>query len=252
MKEDKKTMKIIIIISLTILFLVVSGIIIALISFNRPIEESKYTTISNVDSSTETKEKKYEKEMKELKDSFSSSEIEIVDDKCNTVEETLKSMLQTLILNDKINSKWKPYCYSKYSEHYNDNYYYISFNCDINDIKTTEEMEELVKDCTQIIWETINIIYSNPNINNYKNKYFEEINFNFSFNYNFIDNYGNTKNDKHNLYFDITRISYNSINMETFPEILKLDYTKMFGVGKATYNLGKQGIQIDFKNLITK
>lgn len=249
MEKNKKYIKIIGIILLSCLLLFVIGFVISQFTLNTLTEESANAPISN--NETE-KADTFEDDMQKIKQDFSSSEIAIVDTKCNAVENALESMLQTLILNDKISSKWSPSCYSHYSELYSDNYYYISFNCDIDDIKSNEEMKEIIKDCSQIIWESVNLIYSNPNINNDKDKIFSKLDYNFSFNYSYIDNFGNTKYSHHNLYFDLTRYSYNKINKETFPSILALDYTKIFGIGTATYSLGSQGIEINFKNLLTK
>jgi len=223
-------------------------IVIITLSTSSGSTNSSTNSISN----NEIKKDTYNEDIQKIKNNFILNEAEVIDSQCESLKNVLNSMLRTLISNDKIDSNWSPYSYSHYYEYTYDNHHYISFDCDINHIENSEDMKEIIKDCSQIIWESINLIYSNPNINNNDNKYFRELHFAFDFKYSYIDNYGNTKYDNHNLYFEISRYSYNSVNMETFPSILELDYTKIFGIGKATYRLGKQGIQIDFNNLLVK
>ena len=247
MEKNKKIMKFISIICLSILFLFVIGIVISITSIDKQVEKPKNDII------TDTKIDTFESDIKKLKEEFSLKDIEIVDEKCEIVNSTLISMLRTLSVNEKINENWSSYCSGFCTDYsYSGKQYYMSFFCNIDNIKTTEEMKEIIKDCSQIIWESLNLIYSNPNINNDKNMYFRKLKFAFSFKYSYIDKYGNTLYDSHNLNFETTRYSYNKINMETFPTILDLDYTKMFELGTTTHKLGTQGIQIDFKNLLTK
>lgn len=259
MEKKKKYIKIIGIILLSYLLLFVIGFVISQFTL------TEKSTNAPISSNETEKADTFEDDMKTIQRTLNDSDITMTEIRestysitanCKPVDYALGQMLYSLKRNKKINENWNNYCTSNYDEWKSDyspsKQFEIYIGCNINSVKTNDEMKEIMKDCSQFIWESMNLIYSNPNINNNDNKYFGKLHYSFSFNYSYIDDYGNTQEDTHHFYFDITRNSYNKINLETFPNILLIDYTKLFNLGEATYKLGKKGIQIDFENLLIK
>lgn len=206
-----------------------------------------------------------EKELAKIKKELNSQSIKMtnleedtytIEADCEPVGKAISSMQSALKDYEEINKNWDRIVYSHYyywkSDYSPEKKFNLNFSCDISNLSSQEEVKEILKDCSQIIWESMNIIYGNPQINKTEEEYFENLKYNFKFKYNYIDSYGNTKYDYHTFNFTITRYSYNMINKQTFPSILELDYTKMFNLGETYSHLGTQGIRIDFNNLLTK
>ena len=186
-EKQRKTLKIVGIIILSIFALFITGFIISrgVLIYNN---ENKKTYET---SSTNEIEKKstYEEKISKIKSDFNASNVEITDLKedtyteqgdCKPLNTALEDMTYSLKEYEKISSLWH---FSTYSSYYykwhrdSTGEYYISYTYDMNKIKSEDEMREVMKDCSQIIWESPKLIYGNENINNKENKFFSKVKF---------------------------------------------------------------------------
>lgn len=244
-KEKKKntTLKIIIVVAIVIIIIVGVYIIIS--------NNSKENTNTNI---TIVKNNTYNTDIEQIKNKFNESEIKIdynTDSSvytCKTSKEAIDSMMKSLTKNKIIDNKWDTDVSTYYQEQNNvvnadsyemslKNVHIIALEYDLNDVTTDKEAKKVLKDFSKIIWESLNIIYNNPNIDSENNKYFENIRYQVFLKKNsttYMDKYGNPKTEYHSksLTFYISKNSFNQINKVTFPSILDNDYFKIFNLGK--------------------
>lgn len=231
-----------------------------IMGINNTIKEGEQ--VNNTINEPKKEEPTIETELKKIKTEFSSCNIEMInsyDSEYSTeaeskqVKEAISSMQKALLKYNKISNRWSTYVntyYDKWKGTSPREEFHMSFNCNINDLSSQEDVKGIFKDCAEIIWESMDIIYSNSQSQDNKDNYFSKLDYYFTFNYDYIDSYGNKKSDKHSLSFEIERNTYNKINKETFPKIIEMDYTKLFDLGKTYSSIGKNGIKIDFNNML--
>lgn len=253
--EEKKKSAIVIIVVIAIVCIV--AIIGTLIENRENKKRNANINNTNTTNSIDT----YKTDIEKIKNEFNNSDVELnnrseseysISGHFDTLEKAMGDMMYSLEKNEKISKNWMSYASSFYSESEYSRYNHITFECDISDISTADEMKSYIKDSSQIIWESLNIIYGSEKINSDTNAYFNKLNYTFEYKYKYIDKYGNEKPTQHEMNFEITKNAYNKINFETFPNILAVDYTKIFDLGKVKSKVGENGIKIDFDNLLVK
>ncbi len=239
-----------------ILLIIVCIIIIILGLFLIVSKNSKGKNSTDKSGDDTIKNNTYEYDIEQIKNNFNESKIEIDSNesvsKCPASKEALDSMMKSLTKNKLIDNRWSCDVNTYYQEQNNvaksdryqdniENVHIISLEYDFNGIKTEEEARNALKDFSKIIWESLNVIYNNPNISNVDDTYFKNLRYQVWLkrdSIEYFDEYGNKqfKNNSHFLTFYISKETYNKINKSTFPSILDNDYFRIFNLGKIYFS----------------